>query len=116
MLYQGWMQKLWSVYSEAVLQLDGSHLELVYALLNELSDHFIQIQFITCYHWRSMNLGCTHVMLLLCSSVSEQYNSRVQFGDVFPSAISDTISTCEPQPEAGGNPQKGDWRLKGGDL
>lgn len=54
------------------------------------------------------------MMLLLCSSVSEQYNSRVQFGDVFPGAISDTISTCEPQPEAGGNPQKGDWRLEGG--
>lgn len=75
-----------------------------------------QLQFITCYHGRSMNLGRTHVMLLLCSSVSEQYNSRVQFGDLFPGAISDTISTCEPQLEAGGNPQKGDWRLERGDL
>lgn len=46
MLYQGWMQKLSSVYSEAVLQLDGSHLELVYALLNELSDHSDSVHYV----------------------------------------------------------------------
>lgn len=69
MLYLGRMQKLLSVYSEAVLQLDGSHLELLYALLNELSDHYkimpLSLLFLLKYALATYSFCSAFLLLLL---------------------------------------------------